>query len=248
VKSLAYSPASVAPSGTSTGTIVLSRAAPAAGANVTILENGGSIGVISVPSGQSSVTFPYTAGTVPGAYTDAAVFNGTQGTATITVTGSVSTALLSVSTVPPGLSGAWVRQGRSLSHRPPQQAVSGSLEFQPCGRGCTHFRTHLRGVHVRYISHYDDSTKYSAECDSDGDLSRRKQNHLFRCEPTRNVVALLFAEPGLSRAGVTGKITLTGAAPSGGAAVAISIDGVLNTTVTVRQVRPAEHIRRRLAR
>src|SRR5262249_2182496 len=102
VTSLACRPASLAPGGSSTCTVILANAAPAAGATVTLSDNQLSLGIpasISIPSGYSSGTFTATFSSI--ASTQAPVITANSG-ASVTNTLTLNPAAPAVLRVGPG--------------------------------------------------------------------------------------------------------------------------------------------------
>jgi len=234
VASLTYSPASVAPNGKSTGTITLS-AAPAADTGVTIMEGGASIGVITVPAGKISTTYTYTAGGTPGTYTDSAVYNATQASATLTVTGDGAAAALSAISVDPAsvVGGTNAIGTVTLTSAAPAGGASVTVSSSLAAATVTSPVTIPAGAtSATFTVKTTPQTSDQAATLTATYLGVSKTTTLTVKAP--GIASLSFSPASVNAtAGSTGTIKLSGAAPAGGAAVAISIDNVLNITVTV---------------
>ncbi len=87
LSSLAYSPTSVVAGKTSTGTVTLTGNAPNGGSNVNFTLDGAFFGNLTVPAGSNSTTYTQdTSALTAGAHTFVAQYNHTSKTATLTVT------------------------------------------------------------------------------------------------------------------------------------------------------------------
>jgi hypothetical protein len=107
---VSVSPTSVAGGAASTGTVLLSGAAPAAGANVTLSSSNPSVAAVpgsaTVPSGATSATF---------AITTFNVASSTNVTITAVYTGTTKTTILTVTPAPPALSALSVNPATVLA-------------------------------------------------------------------------------------------------------------------------------------
>ena len=88
--SLVFSPSPALPGAAITGTVTLSGPAPAGGLSVEIFENGTDLGTVTVAAGASTGLFGQTL--TAGTYAYAAVENGVQVTATLTVSSTIPAA------------------------------------------------------------------------------------------------------------------------------------------------------------
>jgi hypothetical protein len=93
ISGITLNPTTIAPGGSSKGTIALNSAAPTGGVPVSVLVNGFPYSTVVVPSGQTSATATFTTSTATpsGAYAVKASYNGSSATATLTVSSQAPT-------------------------------------------------------------------------------------------------------------------------------------------------------------
>ena len=243
---MTVNPAAVTGGAASTGTVTLGTAAPAGGAVVTLASN--NINAATVPA---SVTVAANATTATFAITTKAVTAVTAVTITATYSGVAKTATLTVNP-PAALAGVTVNPAAVTGgvgqhgHGDARHSRAGGRRGGDAGEQ-QHQCGHGAGLgdgggqcHHGHLRDHDQGGDRGDGCDDHGHLQRRGQDGDADSEPagstglagvTMNPATMIFGSSS------TGTVTLTSAAPAGGAVVALSssewVSFVLPASVTV---------------
>jgi subtilase family serine protease len=227
IVSLAFNPNPVAAKKTTTGTVTLNGAAPAAGAVVTIAKAGATLKTIAIASGKKAGTFTQTIAAA-GSYAYAASYNGSSAAATLTVKATTVTVLSLAfnpnpvtqnvsSTGTVTLSGAAPVGGASVAIA--QGATAITTVAIPAGStaGTFTLADSVAGSFT-YTASYNGSTASAT---------------LTVTVPI--TVASLAFDPTSIALGLssTGTVTLSAAAPAGGASVAVTQGATAAATVSI---------------
>ena len=247
ISSLVLTPTSVTAGGTSSGKITLSAVAPSGGATIALKSSDTSVATVSpssvtIAAGNKSISFTVTSKSVTSTktVTITATVGSSSKTATLTVTPAVTATVKSLSVSPTSVVGGSANSTGTvtLTAAAPSGGLAVTLKSSDTSSATVASTLNIAAgatsAAFKITTKTVTGTKTVTITATAGSTSKTATLTVTKASSGVTASALSFDPNSISSDGMTtGTITLSGNAPSGGAAVALSSGGSAIETVTV---------------